>query len=226
MSRDVHELLRSTADAPTRALDTAAVVRRAGRPSRLLRAVAGAGALVAVAAGVASLWPPGEMVPTITAEPGRSADVEALVGRTFASVAVTEDGQPRELLPDTELRISLRQPSSWRTTDPDTGERRPVAADAVATWSGGCNAARAPIAVADGHLALAPGPPGWARAGGYVRTHMLCSSERDDQQAWFSAVISDLPQWILEGDRLTLETDSVTIVLEERPDQYWQRDER
>lgn len=44
MSRDVNELLRSTADEPTRPLDAAAVVSRARRRTRLARAGAGLGA--------------------------------------------------------------------------------------------------------------------------------------------------------------------------------------
>jgi hypothetical protein len=50
MSRDLHGLLRSTADAPTRPLDTAAVVERARRRTRRARAGGGLAAVVVLAA--------------------------------------------------------------------------------------------------------------------------------------------------------------------------------
>ncbi|MFN2344430.1 MAG: hypothetical protein ABR616_01775, partial [Dermatophilaceae bacterium] len=49
MSRDVQELLRSTVDEPTRPLDTAAVVGKARRQTRLARTGVGLGAVVVLA---------------------------------------------------------------------------------------------------------------------------------------------------------------------------------
>ncbi|MEX2421663.1 MAG: hypothetical protein WD670_07580 [Actinomycetota bacterium] len=49
MSRDINDLLQRTADAPTRALDTAAVTARARRQTRLSRGGVGLGAVAVVA---------------------------------------------------------------------------------------------------------------------------------------------------------------------------------
>ena len=47
----------------------------------------------------------------------------SLWGRTFISAAVTEDGEPRPLVPDTRIRVTFEQRDGQR----------------VAGWHAGCN---------------------------------------------------------------------------------------
>ena len=227
MSRDLQELLRSTADAPTRPLDAAEVVGKARRQSRLLRVSAGVGAIVAVLAVVAGVTLPGDVVPTVAEQPGQEANAEELLNRTFGSVEVTADGQPRELVADTALRITFDPPSSLRVTDPETGEPTPVEADTVATWSGGCNSVTSPMDVTHGRLEPVlgrPTPPDGLETG-EMHTLIACGTEHSEQDNWFTEVVRAEPRWNLESDRLTLETETVTIVLEERPPEFWLRSE-
>lgn len=223
MSRDMRELLRSTADSPTRSVNTAAVVGKARQQSWLMRATAGVGGFVAVLV-VASVvtWLPSDVRPTITDQPGQEMSAEPLLDRTFGSVVVTEGGRPRELLADTQLRIAFDPPSSLRHLDPETGEPAQVDADVVATWSGGCNSVTTAMNVTPERLEPVVGrtTPSQGHARGEDNTLIACEEERSEQDEWFTEVVRAEPRWTLQDDRLTLETERVTIVFEERPHEF------
>jgi len=112
---------------------------------------------------------------------------EGLLGRTFLSESVTEDGAPRDLVEGT--RISL-----------EFGEDGQLVALA------GCNHLLADVTVRDDRLEIT----------GVGSTEMGCDEERHEQDQWLSGFLSSSPAWALDGDRLTLTSGATEIVLLDR----------
>ncbi|MFI5711756.1 META domain-containing protein [Kribbella sp. NPDC051620] len=110
----------------------------------------------------------------------------SLDGRSFLSVSLTEDGQPKELAPKT--RIGLRF------------------ADGNVHAETGCNQLGGAVSTAGGKLTIDV-------LGG---TEMGCDAPRQEQQYWVEQLLKDRPAWKLDGDKLTLTRGATTVVLQDR----------
>lgn len=108
------------------------------------------------------------------------------VGKSYLSVQVTEDGKPKELAPNTRLRLDFR----------DGGNLG---------FHAGCNQMSGEVSLDGGTVTMKQ----------YGSTEMACP-DRQAQEAWLAKLLTDSPSWKLEGDTLTLTKASTTVVLEDR----------
>jgi heat shock protein HslJ len=114
---------------------------------------------------------------------GSGGGDRVLVGRTFVSTAITEDGEPRPLADGTGVTLVF-----------DDGQLR---ADA------GCNSLSGPVEVGDDRLTL----------GEMSTTQMGCEPSLADQDAWLSEVLSADPAYTLDGATLELTSGTTVIEL-------------
>lgn len=114
-----------------------------------------------------------------------------LWGRSFVSVAVTEDGQPKALVPGTSIRVEF--------------ERRDDGG--VVRWWLGCNTHGARVVISADRLDLEATSLGGTAVG--------CDEERHEQDGWASRFFSADPHWRISGGRLVLTVDDDVIDLRE-----------
>jgi heat shock protein HslJ len=112
---------------------------------------------------------------------------EDLWGRTFVSVAVTEDGEPRPLIPGTRIKLTFEQRED----------------EGIIGWEAGCNlhGARVDITPQRLHLRQMAG------------TDMGCTDELHEQDQWLGALFNSDPHWELREDRLMLTFGGTSIEL-------------
>lgn len=128
------------------------------------------------------------------ADASSGAGTGPLVGRTFLSESVTEDGQPRPLVDDTQITLTFDD-------------------DANITLNAGCNTLMASVEIEPDRLVVS----------GVGGTEMGCPDDLMDQDAWLAEVMEADPAYTLDGDRLRLESGATVIELVDRevadPDQ-------
>ncbi|MGW1341971.1 META domain-containing protein [Kribbella sp. NPDC002412] len=112
----------------------------------------------------------------------------SLQGRTYLSTAVTEDGKPKQLVPNSRIRLTFS----------DDGR---LIAEA------GCNSMQSAVDTGDGKLSLDKQ---------LATTAMGCDEPRHRQDGWLSKILTSDPAWKLEGDRLILTSGGTTISLTDR----------
>ena len=113
---------------------------------------------------------------------------EDLWGRWFISTAVTEDGEPRPLVPDTRIRVIFEERD-------DRG---------VVQWRAGCNFFGADLEVMAGSLSV----------GEIGSTEMACRDDLQEQDDWLADFFDSDPRWRLSDDRLMLTSDEAVVELE------------
>ncbi|NIK60992.1 META domain-containing protein [Kribbella shirazensis] len=106
------------------------------------------------------------------------------IGKAYLSVAVTEDGVERELVPGTRIRVEIRK-------------------DGVLIARAGCNELSGGIMLDDGVL----------RFDQSIQTQMGCGPEFEAQDDWLVGFLIHEPEWSVDGDTLTLIDGGTTIVL-------------
>lgn len=111
---------------------------------------------------------------------------DPLAGRTFLSTAVSEDGAPRDLVPDTRVRLSF--------------------ADGQMTATAGCNTLGGGYGLRDGVLEV----------GDLRMTQMGCPDPLAAQDRWLADFLEGRPAAVVTGDELTLTKDTTRIVLLDR----------
>jgi heat shock protein HslJ len=109
-----------------------------------------------------------------------------LTDRVFLSVAVTDGGAPRALVPGTRIRLTFQANN--------------LGASAGCNMMGGTYRIDGGVLVTDA-LAM---------------TEMGCDDERHAQDDWLSALLGSRPTIRLNGDELTLESGSVVVRLMDR----------
>ena len=109
-----------------------------------------------------------------------------LDGRTFLSTAITDAGDDRPLVDDTQIRLAF--------------------ADGQVGASAGCNTIGGTYRVVDGRLQ-------WD---GGSMTEMGCDPDRHAQDDWLSEFLGSDPQVALDGDDLTLTSGGVVMTLLDR----------
>lgn len=141
------------------------------------------GLMVVVAASACAAAPP--------AQPGGDG---SLVGRSFVSESVTEDGRPRPLVPGTQVQLSF------------SDDGRTIGASA------GCNSMGGPVQIRPHRLVI---DIQWT-------TDMACDPPREAQDTWVIDFLSADPRYALRGDRLHLQVGGTVIEMvdaEVTPDQ-------
>jgi heat shock protein HslJ len=113
---------------------------------------------------------------------------DPLRGKTFLATAVTENGKPHALVPNTELSVEF------------TDDGRMIA-------QAGCNTMQGPVNTADGKLVI---------DGGLASTAIGCPQDSSEQDAFVAAVLGASPSWQLVKDRLTITSGTTTFDLAPR----------
>jgi heat shock protein HslJ len=124
------------------------------------------------------------------------------MGKAYLSTAVTEDGEPRQLVPKTRLRLEFARV-------PNKNADGPRVYDVVRAHVG-CN--RMGAAVAAGEL-LTDGSLSIPGLGG---TQVGCQPPLRDQEEWLKTFLTSKPSWQVNGDELTLTSGGTTITLLDR----------
>lgn len=106
------------------------------------------------------------------------------LGKTYLSVAVTEDGVERAFVPGTRLRVEIRK-------------------GGVLVARAGCNEFSGLIMLDDGVLRFERG----------IVTQMNCGPELSAQEDWLFGFLLSEPRWVVDGDTLTLTSGGTTLVL-------------
>jgi heat shock protein HslJ len=124
------------------------------------------------------------------------------MGKTYLSTAVTEDGNPKQLVSNTRIRLEFAE-------QPNPNEEGPRVYDVLRAYAG-CNmigaAAAAGELLVDGRL--------WID--GVDRTQMGCEPPLHAQDEWLAKFLGSKPSWQLNGDQLTLTSAGTTITLLDR----------
>ncbi|HWD78805.1 MAG TPA: META domain-containing protein, partial [Kribbella sp.] len=110
------------------------------------------------------------------------------LGKTYVSTAVTEDGEAKQLVPNTRIRLEFAR-------GPNKNEGEPRVWDVVRAHCG-CN--RMGTAVAAGEL-LTDGRLSILGLGG---TMVGCEPPLRDQEEWLTTFLTSKPSWRLDGDEL------------------------
>lgn len=133
--------------------------------------------MITALASLALLSAPG----TLAEAPAQADD---LVGRTFVTEWVIDDGQTRPLVDGTELQLSF----------PDDGDIGFLA---------GCNHHGAGLSIEDNRLIV----------DGFMSTLIGCPAERHEQDTWISDFLTSSPRYSVDDTRLVLQSGSDAVVL-------------
>lgn len=106
------------------------------------------------------------------------------LGKTYLSMAVTEDGVERAFVPGTRLRVEIGKGGGLNAR-------------------AGCNGLSGLIMLDDGVLRFERG----------IVTQMNCGPEVCAQEDWLFGILGSEPRWVVDGDTLTLTSGGTTIVL-------------
>jgi heat shock protein HslJ len=112
-----------------------------------------------------------------------------LRGRAFTATAVTENGEPRALVPGTRIQVSFGEGEDW-----------PIG------WKAGCNSLFGTDAEITADRLVV------REIGG---TAIGCRHGLAEQEVWLDGFFDSDPEWRLSGDRLTLISGESAIELEE-----------
>ncbi|ADB35048.1 protein of unknown function DUF306 Meta and HslJ [Kribbella flavida DSM 17836] len=110
-----------------------------------------------------------------------------LSGKTYLSLAVTEDGKPKKLAPNTRIRLEFL----------DDGR---LAATA------GCNSIGGKARTGGGKLSVDE----------LAVTEMGCDAPRHAQDTWLVQLLQSDPSWTTEADKLTITSGSTVLQLQDR----------
>ena len=107
--------------------------------------------------------------------------------RTFVATSVTENGQPKAIVEDSQITVSFR-------------------ADGRVGANAGCNSMSGTGRVESGRLVI----------NDLAMTEMACSGGLMEQEAWVADLLVSRPTLQLSGDELTLAGETITLVLRDR----------
>jgi heat shock protein HslJ len=110
-----------------------------------------------------------------------------LGGKTYLSTAVTENGAPKMLAPNTRIRLEFRD-------------------DGTLTANAGCNSIGGKAATGDGKL----------KVDDLAVTEMGCDAPRHAQDTWLVELLQSTPHWKAEADKLTITSGGTVLQLQDR----------
>jgi heat shock protein HslJ len=117
-----------------------------------------------------------------------SGGVTDLRGRTFLSSGVSENGQPKQLVTGTQIRLSFNEDGTQ-----------------IGAYAG-CNHMGGAVRIENGRLVV----------GDLAMTMMACDGGRGEQDDWIAKVLADKPSVSLRGSELTLSRGTTEIRLLDR----------
>jgi heat shock protein HslJ len=112
---------------------------------------------------------------------------DPLRGKTFLATAVTENGKPRALVPNTEVSVEF------------TDDGRLIA-------QAGCNTMQGQVNTANGKLVVDD----------LASTAIGCPQASGEQDAFVAKVIGASPSWQLDDDQLTITSGTTTLAMAPR----------
>jgi heat shock protein HslJ len=115
--------------------------------------------------------------------PPMQSQPDPLTGKTFVAMAITDDGQPKQLAPKTELSVEF------------TKDGRLIA-------RAGCNIMQGKVDTTNGTLTV---------TGGLATTDMGCDAPRHAQDEFVANVLVATPKWELTNGRLTIRTGTTVL---------------
>jgi heat shock protein HslJ len=120
---------------------------------------------------------------------GCGADLGAsgLSGKTYLSTALTENGAPRKVAPDTRISLQFKDDGSLFA-------------------NAGCNSIGGKFSTSGDKL----------KVGDLNMTNMACDGPRQQQEEWLLAVLNGEPTWKAEADKLTITSGGSVIQLQDR----------
>lgn len=124
------------------------------------------------------------------------------MGRTYLSTAVVEDGVPKQLVPNTRIRLEFARVPNKNADGPRVYD--------VLRVNVGCN--RIGAVVAAGELLTG----GSLSIRGFGGTQVGCRPPLRYQEDWLKTFLTSKPSWRLNGDELTLVSGGTTITLLDR----------
>ena len=139
---------------------------------------------------------------------------QQIAGRSFESISVTEDGEPRPLV-DEPLRAFFIEPLDAQRQELATLDEQ-LDADAVVLfgWTSGCNWHNTFFEVSAQQLREVR-----VEETGGGSTAMGCEPlATSDEEAWLSQVFSETLRWELQDGRLLLSAGGVEVELRETDD--------
>lgn len=124
------------------------------------------------------------------------------MGKTYLSTAVTEDGNPKQLVSETRVRLGFEEV-------PNPNQEGPRVYDVLRAYAG-CNWIGASAAAGE----LLAG--GKLRIDGFELTQIGCEPPLLAQDDWLCEFLMRQPNWHLDGDHLTLTSAGTTVTLLDR----------
>ncbi|HET6296072.1 MAG TPA: META domain-containing protein [Kribbella sp.] len=121
-------------------------------------------------------------------ESGGGGAADPLKGKSYLSVSVTEGGKPKQLAPNTRVRLQFM----------DDGR---LLADA------GCNTMGGKVSTGSGQLTVEDG---------LAVTDLGCDPPRHAQDDWLVKLLQNKPAWKLEQNKLDVTTADTVLVLQDR----------
>jgi heat shock protein HslJ len=114
-----------------------------------------------------------------------------LWGHAFRSTAVTEDSEPRPLVPETQITVTFEERAD----------------EGVVGWQAGCNSFGADVEITADSLVV----------GQIAGTEIGCRDDLHEQDDWLVDFFGSDPEWQLSDDRLSLTSHGTVIELEAKP---------
>jgi heat shock protein HslJ len=140
----------------------------------MVRLIALALAALALMAGCSD----DESSPTAGAAPTESPPVDNLPREAFVALALSDGGEPRPIVPETEIVVSFEE-------------------DGKIGWDSGCNRGSSDLEIVEDHLKVDDR---------FGSTLMGCSGPLGDQERWLIRFLTSDPEWQIDGRRLTLKS--------------------
>lgn len=120
-------------------------------------------------------------------ESGPSGGSSDLVGKTYLSTALTENGAPKKPAPNTKISLQFKD-------------------DGSLSANAGCNSIGGKASISGDKL----------KVGDLNMTNMACDTPRQQQEEWLLSILNSEPTWKAEADKLTITSGGSVIQLQDR----------
>jgi heat shock protein HslJ len=118
---------------------------------------------------------------------GQDLGASGLSGRTYLSTALSENGAPKKVAPNTRISLQFKD-------------------DGSLSVYAGCNSIGGKVSISGDKL----------KVGDLNMTTMACDEPRQGQEDWLLSVLNGEPTWKAEADKLTITSGGSVIELQDR----------